>query len=66
MILKCGCVEVKFVRQMKRWNVTLEEGHNGVNLYEVKETNTDTLHLVLDEVVELDYHDNREIEVLQS
>ena len=63
MILKCGCVEVKFVRQMKRWNITPEVGHHGVNFYEVKETNTDTLHLVEDQLVELEHHDNQEIEV---
>ena len=38
-------------------------GHHGVNFYEVKETNTDTLHLVEDQLVELEHHDNQEIEV---
>ena len=65
MILKCGCVEVTFVRQMKTWNITPKVGHHGVNFYEVKETNTDPLHLVEGQLVELEHHDNQEIEVLQ-
>ena len=65
MILKHRSVEVKFVRQMKSWNITTEVGCHGVNFYEVKETNTDTLRLVEDKVFELEHHDNQEIEVLQ-
>ena len=65
MILKCGCVEVTFVRQMKRWYIIPEVGHHGVNFNEVKETNTDTLHLVEGQLVELEHNENQEIEVLQ-
>ena len=64
MILKCGCVEVKFVRQMKRWNIRPEVGHHGVHFYEVKETNAELLDLKESQSVELEHHDNQEIEVL--
>ena len=65
MILKCGCVEVTFVRQMKRWNIIPEVGHHRVDFCELKETNTDTLRLVEGRLVELEHNDNQEIEVLQ-
>ena len=64
MILKCGCVEVAFVRQMKKWNITPGTGHHGVNFYEVQETNTAPLKPAEGELVELECHDNQEIEVL--
>ena len=60
MILKSGCVKVTFVRQMKRWNVT-----TNIDFYEVKETNTDAPNLKEDEMVELEHHENQEIEVIQ-
>ena len=63
MILKHGCVEVEFVRQMKRWNIKPQSGHLVVNFCELKESNTQPLHLVEDEVVELEHNDNQEIEV---
>ena len=66
MILKCGCVEVTFVRQMKRQDIIPEVGHHvGIDFYELKETNTDTLRLVEGRLVELEHNDNQEIEVLQ-
>ena len=63
MILKHGSVKVKFVRQMRTWDIILKDQKHDVNFYELKETNTDGLPE--DEVVDLEHNENQEIEVLQ-
>ena len=63
MMLLSGGVKVEHVRQKKTQNFVTKDTGFGVNVYELKETNTRPLSPKEDEIVALEHKTNQEIEV---
>ena len=63
MMLLSGGVKIEHVRQKKTRNFVTKDTGFGVNVYELKETNTRPLSPMEDEIVTLEHNTNQEIEV---
>ena len=63
MMLLSGGVKVEHVRQKKTRNFVTKDTGLGVNVYELKETNTRPLSPKEDEIVTLEHKTNQEIPV---